>query len=179
MENEYQILAHLQDNEETSQRKISQRTGLSLGAVNILIKKMVRKGLIKVETLNSRTMRYILTPKGLQEKANLTYNYLRQSYRQLLRINQALDQLIIERVPSINGKPIALVGPTDEICEILTQFLHEKSIPYELVTDRKMMPPKMSETVGEIEYPLIITWREEEEQTLANHPNSINVMKLL
>ncbi len=51
MEAEYQVLNHLQDNELTTQRNISQRTGLSLGAVNILLKKMARKGLIKIAKL--------------------------------------------------------------------------------------------------------------------------------
>jgi len=62
MEHEYRVLNHLQENEITTQRKISSNTGLSLGAVNLLLKKMVRKGLIKVEKLNARTVRYILTP---------------------------------------------------------------------------------------------------------------------
>ncbi len=41
MEPEYEVLSHLQENEITSQRKIARRTGLSLGAVNLLMKKMV------------------------------------------------------------------------------------------------------------------------------------------
>ncbi len=76
MEHEYQVLTHLQENETTTQRKISKRTGLSLGAVNLLLKKMGRKGLIKIERLNARTVRYILTPKGIQEKSRLTYRYI-------------------------------------------------------------------------------------------------------
>ena len=68
MEPEYEVLSHLQENETTTQRNISKRTGLSLGAVNLLMKKMVRKGLVKVEKLSARTMRYILTTRGMQEK---------------------------------------------------------------------------------------------------------------
>ena len=51
MEYEYEVLTHLQNHELTTQRKIATRTGLSLGAVNLLLKRMVRKGLIKVEKL--------------------------------------------------------------------------------------------------------------------------------
>ena len=43
MEHGYQVLNHLQENEITTQRKISAKTGLSLGAVNLLLKKMTRK----------------------------------------------------------------------------------------------------------------------------------------
>ena len=39
MEHEYEVLTHLQKNEITTQRKISKRTGLSLGAVNLLLKR--------------------------------------------------------------------------------------------------------------------------------------------
>ena len=68
MEAEYKVLSHLQENETTTQRHISARTGLSLGSVNLLLKKMVRKGLVKIERLNKRTVRYILTPQGIKEK---------------------------------------------------------------------------------------------------------------
>jgi DNA-binding MarR family transcriptional regulator len=71
MEHEYEVLNHLQENEITTQRRISKRTGLSLGAVNLLLKKMARKGLIKIEKLNSRTMRYILTPQGYRKSPAL------------------------------------------------------------------------------------------------------------
>ena len=84
MEQEYQVLNHLQENETTTQRHISTNTGLSLGAVKLLLKKMARKGLIKIEKLNSRTMRYILTPKGIKEKTRLTYQFVRSSYRQII-----------------------------------------------------------------------------------------------
>ena len=175
MENEYQVLTHLQENEQTTQRKISSRTGLSLGAVNLLLKKMIYKGLIKVEKLNTRTMRYILTPKGLQEKARLTYRYIRQSYRQLLKINQALDNLLIEHAAHLNGKPLILFGPVDEIREILTQHLVERSLPFEICGEND--PPE--KITGSNNQGFILTWREEEEAKLNGRPRAVNIMKLL
>ena len=102
MEQEYQVLNHLQENEITTQRNISKNTGLSLGAVNLLLKKMGRKGLVKVERLNSRTMRYILTPKGIKEKTKLTYDFVRRSYNQILSITTAVESLITTE-QSANG----------------------------------------------------------------------------
>ena len=67
METEFKVLSHLHENESTTQRHISKRTGLSLGSVNLLLKKMVRKGLVKIERLNKRTVRYILTPRGIKK----------------------------------------------------------------------------------------------------------------
>ncbi len=175
METEYQVLNHLQENEITTQRKISAKTGLSLGAVNLLLKKMTRKGLIKVEALNTRTMRYILTPQGLQEKARLTYSYMRQSYQQLLKINQVLDDLIAEHLPEPDGNPVILFGPADEIREIIKQRLHDLTLNYETHT---ALDPFNNQQKNPADA-LIITWREEEEKTMPVSPRAINIMKLL
>ncbi len=174
METEYQVLNHLQENEITTQRKISAKTGLSLGAVNLLLKKMTRKGLIKVETLNSRTMRYILTPQGLQEKARLTYSYMQQSYQQLLKINQVLDDLITGYKQQLDGNPIKVFGPADEISEIITQHLQDLGLNYETHTYLEALTKEEEKTAKS----LIITWREEEE-ALAPSPRVVNIMKLL
>jgi DNA-binding MarR family transcriptional regulator len=173
MENEYQVLNHLQENEITTQRKISSNTGLSLGAVNLLLKKMTRKGLIKVETLSTRTMRYMLTPQGLQEKARLTYSYVRQSYQQLLKINQVLDDLIADHSAELDGLPLILFGPADEISEILIQRLSEHSLPYEAYSDIDLLKKQA------VKEQLILTWREEEETALNSDLRAVNIMKLL
>ena len=68
MQNEHAILNYLKNNHQTSQREIAERVGLSAGTVNLLIKKMVKKGFIKLERINGRTLRYILTPQGIAEK---------------------------------------------------------------------------------------------------------------
>jgi DNA-binding MarR family transcriptional regulator len=175
MEHEYQVLAHLQENEETTQRKISSRTGLSLGAVNLLLKKMVRKGLIKVEKLSPRSVRYILTPQGMQEKARLTYSYIRQSYHQLLKIYQTLDELLATAKPDLDGRPVIIFGPADEICEILTQHLTEQSQPYNTCTEKA----DFIHTTHQSDNQIILIWREEEEEQLGSYANSINIMKVI
>lgn len=173
MEHEYDVLTHLQKNELTTQRKISQHTGLSLGAVNLLIKKMIRKGLIKIEKLNARTVRYILTPKGVQEKSRLTYRYIRQSYKQILRINQALDLLFEERLAGHDGSAVILYGPKDEIYEILSQHLKNKNVSYELHSGRDSLE-NLSLENGR----LVLVWREEEEKSSLKPLQVINLLKL-
>lgn len=119
-------------------------------------------------------MRYILTPRGIQEKSLLAYNYIRQSYQQLLRINHTLSELLTSEAENIKGQPVILCGPADEICTIITHYLKENSQPYKTVTE--------VETLTEIELsllPLVITWREEEEAALKGYPNVANIMKLV
>ena len=54
------ILEELEKNPDVTQRDLSEKTGLSLGMVNMLLKKFVKKGFVKLEKLNSRSFRYIL-----------------------------------------------------------------------------------------------------------------------
>ncbi len=172
MEYEYQILTHLQHHELTTQRKIASRTGLSLGAVNMLLQKMVRKGLIKVEKLSTRTMRYILTPQGLREKTRLTYNYVRRSYRQIIEITGAVEELVRARQARGTISQVTLFGPADEVEQILKRCLRDLDLSYQVCRpDRELAPPTESR--------LVLTWRHEEEEKLPNSNRVINIMKLI
>ena len=174
MENEYEVLAHLHENELTTQRKISKHTGLSLGAVNLLLKKMARKGLVKVEKLSARKVRYILTPQGMQEKSRLAYRFIRKSYKQILKINLLLDHLLIEHADCINGKAVILCGPADEIMEILTHLLNLNNIKSELCSDTDCLN-KLTASTDQ----LVLIWREEEEEKLEGRLGAVNIMEML
>ena len=69
-DNEVLILEEIEKNPNTNQRDLSEKTGLSLGMVNLLLKKFIKKGFVKLERLNSRSFRYILTPEGFKETAS-------------------------------------------------------------------------------------------------------------
>ena len=98
MREELDILKIVAENPSISQRKISEQTGISLGQVNFLIKKCVKKGLIKIEGQTSKSIKYNLTPKGLSEKATLTMQYIKVSYAAVIaltdKIRAVVDQAI-------------------------------------------------------------------------------------
>ena len=171
MEHEYRVLSHLQENEITTQRNISKRTGLSLGAVNLLLKKMARKGLVKVEKLNARTVRYILTPKGIKEKTRLTYNFVRSSYRQILNITDAVETLLKDNYNPNNNK-ILLYGPADEVEQILFNTLN--GINIKPVIKR----PGEDNFVPEPQ-DLVLTWRYEDEEDLTGSGRVYNILNLI
>ena len=132
MEDEYQVLTYLQKNVNTTQRKISKCTGLSLGAVNQLLKKMVRKGLIKIEKLNTRIVSDILILRRIQGKSYLSYSYISKSYRQILKINKTLDYQLAEWGPELKSAPVIIFDPPDEIRGIVIQHLRLSNVPYVL-----------------------------------------------
>ena len=75
-EKEYRLLDALAREEHLSQRQVAKETGLSLGMVNIILRRMAKTGYIKISALNGQTMRYVLTPKGSAELARRSYDYL-------------------------------------------------------------------------------------------------------
>lgn len=116
MSEELDILKIVADNPNISQRKIAEQTGISLGQVNFLIKKCVKKGLIKLEGQTSKSIRYNLTPKGFAEKAALSLQYIKVSYSAVI----ALTDKIISIVESYGEEcgNIIVYGPRDEMMGI-------------------------------------------------------------
>ena len=75
------LLRKLEANPELTQRELSQEMGVSLGKVNYCMKKLFAKGLIKLNSFSNNPNKlryaYLLTPKGIEEKAKLTIKFLK------------------------------------------------------------------------------------------------------
>ncbi len=95
-DNEYMILSEIADSDSTNQRKLSKKLGVSLGTVNALLSKMTREGIIKVEQVSGRQVAYMLTPKGMLEKAKKTVSYLKSHYRAIYQSKEKIKALIDE-----------------------------------------------------------------------------------
>jgi DNA-binding Lrp family transcriptional regulator len=125
MQEELDILKVVENNPTISQRKISQETGISLGQVNFLIKKCVKKGLIKIEGQTPKSIRYNITPKGLAEKADLTAQYIKLSYGAVIKLTQVMRE--IEEKYLAEGKELYVTGEDDELMQIAKLALRPDS----------------------------------------------------
>ncbi len=80
--------------------------GISLGKVNFLLKALVGKGLVKVHNFRKADNRsaylYYLTPAGFEEKARITYHFLK---RKLLEY-EALEREIQLLKAELNQKEV-------------------------------------------------------------------------
>jgi len=126
-DNEILILEELEKNSDITQRDLSEKTGLSLGMVNLLLKKFIKKGFVKLERLNSRSFRYILTPEGFKEKSKKTIEYMKRYYEKTLLIKQNTERII--RVYGRNRTYI-LFGQDREMKEIIEGILKELKVDY-------------------------------------------------
>lgn len=78
----FNILRKIHDEPNLSQRQLSKSLGLSLGKINYCLKALEKKGFLKIKNFqknpNKLNYLYILTPKGISEKTNLTINFMKR-----------------------------------------------------------------------------------------------------
>ncbi len=78
----FRVLRLLQENPELSQRDIAAAVGVSVGGVHYCLNALIDKGLVKLGNFTAaadkRRYAYILTPKGIAEKAALTSRFLKR-----------------------------------------------------------------------------------------------------
>jgi len=91
------ILKHIQANPEASQRELAQELGVSVGKVNYCLRALIDKGFVKAGNFKRNTDKlsylYILTPKGIEEKASLTARFLRRKIAEHEKMTQEIAQL--------------------------------------------------------------------------------------
>ena len=81
-ENKLYILRQINKNPEASQRYLAQSIGVSLGKINYLLNELIKKGLIKIDNFSKNKSKinyiYLLTPKGISMKLNLTIKFMKR-----------------------------------------------------------------------------------------------------
>ena len=91
------ILKELSRDKTLSQRDLSKKLGLSLGKVNYVLNALIDKGLVKVESFKNSKKKlaymYILTPKGVAEKMELTYLFLKKRTHEYNTIKIEIEEL--------------------------------------------------------------------------------------
>ena len=75
-ETHLKILKHIQTNPDVSQRQLAEELGVSVGKVNYCLRALIDKGFVKAGNFKRNTDKlsylYLLTPRGIEEKASLT-----------------------------------------------------------------------------------------------------------
>ena len=128
VERELEILTAIEEGTPLTQRALAQRLGVALGLTNLYVKRLAGKGFIKIREFPTKPyarkrLRYVLTPKGVAEKARLTYEYMGHSLHLFRRTRDNLREAMAYLTQ--NGmKRIALWG-TGEAAELAYLTLKE------------------------------------------------------
>jgi DNA-binding MarR family transcriptional regulator len=123
---EFLIIKQISENPQLNQRTIAQKTGLSLGLVNLIIKKLAKTGYIKIKMLNGKKIEYILTPKGFSEKIKKTYNYVLKTINYFSNTTEKIKQVVFEEYKK--GKKEFYIIADDEIYKIIEFCFKDLSI---------------------------------------------------
>jgi DNA-binding MarR family transcriptional regulator len=128
VQRDLEILIAIGEGQPLTQRDLAQRLGVALGLTNLYVKRLARKGFIKItdfprKPAARKRLRYLLTPKGLTEKSRLTYEHIAYSLGLYRRARQTLRESL-SRLPQDGLKRIALYG-TGEAAELAYLTLKE------------------------------------------------------
>lgn len=94
-EDQLDIMHIIQGDTNASQRQLAKKTGLSIGKVNYCLKELINIGFIKVDSFNQSTQKinyaYILTPKGIKEKAAITKQFIIKKKQEYDKLNSYVN----------------------------------------------------------------------------------------
>ncbi|MCB4755562.1 MAG: winged helix-turn-helix transcriptional regulator [Elusimicrobia bacterium] len=117
----HRVLNLLARDPHLSQRELASNTGLSLGLINLIIKRLIKTGYLKVLNLNSNKAKYLLTKKGMLEKTNRTASYISQTINTFKTYKSRIDELVQELVK--NGHKSFVILGEGEVASLLEMSL--------------------------------------------------------
>ena len=131
----HQILSEIEAGHPLSQRTLSNRLGITLGMTNLLLRRLVRKGWVRVSRVQPNRIGYFLTPTGIAEKARMSRNYFQDSVRLYASARQRLGEqfaLLSQEWPlagdaASSAKRIVFLG-SGEVAEIAYVCLQETDL---------------------------------------------------
>jgi len=102
------LLRKLQSNPKYTQRELSQEMGISLGKVNYCIQKLTDRGWVKLTNFSRSSNKlgymYLLTPKGIEQKAKLTTLFLKSKLDEFEILKDEISQLKLDAKEMTNER---------------------------------------------------------------------------
>lgn len=170
MDRELQILTEIWENPDISQRSLSEIIGQSLGSINAIIQQMIKDGLIITENKSSNIMKYFLTPKGKELKAQKTYNEIANSFKVISKLKFVVKKIIQQQVEE-GIKKFYIIDNNDEVYKIVKMALIEAkrkyNIEYILINDIDTIENNKKDYI-------IIVWDIQMEEDIAKTINILN-----
>jgi DNA-binding Lrp family transcriptional regulator len=108
------LLEELERNPIVSQRELSHKFGIALGVTNACLRRMARKGLIRIRDLNPRKIGYYLTPKGFVEKTRLTIHLISFRVQHYSELKKVIANRLLE-MQRDGRQRVVFYGVSDEM----------------------------------------------------------------
>jgi DNA-binding Lrp family transcriptional regulator len=154
-----QLLEAVEQDARVTQRTLATKLGIALGLTNIYLKRLVRKGYIKCVNVQSNRISYLITPRGIVEKARLTYEFMDYSLHLYAGVRQRLRTVLQQC--AAGGRRVAIFG-RGEAAELAYLSLKEAGLEPVVIFDVEGGPEFLGMPVlpirghAQVEYDLII-----------------------
>ena len=93
----YHLLRLLDSSPKLTQRELAREMGVSLGKINYCVGALIEKGWIKARNFrnsnNKLSYAYLLTPRGIEQKAVITLQFLRRKVVEYESLKKEIAQL--------------------------------------------------------------------------------------
>ncbi len=132
---ELEILEKIENNGHLTQRDLSKEVGIALGLINHLLKKMVKKGWIKIKNVEARRIKYLITPEGAREKSSLLYKRVENTIHFYLEAKEVIKEKVMH-LKNEGVESVSIYG-TNHIAEVLFIVLNELKLGLAYVVDDK------------------------------------------
>ena len=111
---ELNLLQELEKNPVVSQRELSHKFGIALGVTNACLKRMARRGWIRIMSLDHRKIGYYLTPKGFAEKAKLSLHLISWTVQHYSALKGIIEKILLE-MENAGVARVVFYGVSDEM----------------------------------------------------------------
>lgn len=111
---ELELLQELEKNPVVSQRELSHKFGIALGVTNACLKRMARRGWIRITGFNHHKIGYYLTPKGFAEKAKLTVHLISWTLQHYSALKDLIGSRFLE-MQNMGVERIVFYGVSEEM----------------------------------------------------------------
>lgn len=122
------LLSELETGNFQTQQALSQKVSLSIGMVNIMLKRAVAKGFVKVKAAPYKRYAYYLTPTGFREKSKLVSEYLESSL-DFFRMAKQQYATLLEKISDQTDQPRIMFYGEGELVEIAMLAAQQVNVP--------------------------------------------------
>jgi len=93
-EREFELINIIGGDLGSNQRDLSRQMKLSLGLTNMLVRRLITKGYIRIKQLNKKKVEYLLTAKGFAEKMSKSVRYTMKTVASIGLIRKSIGRLL-------------------------------------------------------------------------------------
>ena len=93
----FEVLRKIEKDPQSTQRKLAQELGFSLGKLNYCVKALKNKGLVKIQNFKKKnnkikSLGYVITAKGIMHRTKLTISFMKRKMKEYDELKMELEK---------------------------------------------------------------------------------------